>query len=73
MILSLETRTVEVYLLWPDGTWTRRTVDVPAEPWTDNAVECAACERAWVDIVKEGGQKPIQIGLIMTSFYNLEG
>jgi hypothetical protein len=61
---------VEVYLLWKDGTWTKMTVEVPLEPWTDNAVEVAACERAWLEVTKAGGAKPIQIGLIMSSFYN---
>lgn len=63
-------KTVEVYLLWKNGTWESRTVEVPAEPWTDNAVESRACEKAWLEVERCGGEKPIQIGLIMSSFYN---
>ena len=66
----MQTRKVEVYLLWQNGTWDRRTVDVPAEPWTDDAVESRAVQKALLTLDRWGVDKPIQIGLLMHSFDN---
>jgi hypothetical protein len=69
----VETRKVEVYLLWPNGKWDTRTVEVPAEPWTDNAVASTAVQKALQMLDRWGDDKPIQIGLLMHSFDNHKG
>lgn len=67
------TRTVEVYRLWEDGTWDKREVTVPIfEGINDDALEARACERAWLDVTKIGGPKPIQIGMLMASVYGVK-
>jgi hypothetical protein len=69
----MRTREVEVYLLWQNGSWDKKTVEVPAEPWTDDAVESRAVQKALLLLDRWGYDKPIQIGLLMNSFANHKG
>lgn len=62
-------RKVSVYRLWPDGKWDQVEIDVPSEPWLDTIVEVKAVEKAWLDLIGMD-KKPIQIGMMMHSFYN---
>ena len=66
----MQTRKVEVYLLWQNGTWERTTVEVPAEPWTNDAVQSRAVQKALLMLARCGEDRPIQIGLLMASFDN---
>ena len=64
------TRTVEVYRLWPNGTWDKKEVTVGIfEGINDDALEARACEDAWLELARTGGPQPIQIGMLMASLY----
>jgi hypothetical protein len=63
-------KTVEMYRLWQDGTWDKVTVTVFMEyTMPDDVLEARACQQAWLDLVRTGEKKPLQIGMIMSSLY----
>lgn len=65
----MHTTQVEVYRLWPNGTWDKATVEVLSEPWTMEIVESRAASAAWQQLIGEkAGPTPFQIGLYMPSF-----
>lgn len=67
----MHTTQVEVYRLWPTGRWDKATVEVLSEPWTMEIVESRAASAAWQELLDEE-DKPLQIGLYMPSFKDLD-
>lgn len=67
----MHTTQVEVYRLWPNGTWDKATVEVMSEPWSMEIVESRAASAAWQQLIAER-DKPLQIGLYMPSFKECE-
>ena len=60
----MHTTQVEVYRLWPNGTWDKATVEVLSEPWTMEIVESRAASAAWQQLIFEKDKPvPFQIGL----------